>query len=215
MKRYTDFETDFIKINYGKVTNKDLAIKLNRSISSVVDKAATLNLCKERVNKRENKSTRKCIICNSVYPKTKEYFTTFISKRDNEVWLSRCRNCDKFHIQKRNSNELIYLKSLIRGIEKDEKRKSKGFDITFEDVCYLWIKQNKRCKLTGIPLTTLKGKGLLFSNASIDKINPLLGYFKDNIQLVCLWANQSKSNLSIKDFKNMINTTYNYLNNER
>lgn len=54
------------------------------------------------------------------------------------------------------------------------------------------------CPILGIPL--FKGKGKVGNNSpSIDKIDPLLGYTKDNIQIVSFQANTMKSNASKED----------------
>ena len=40
------------------------------------------------------------------------------------------------------------------------------------------------------------GKGKVYTNASIDRIDPSLSYTKENVQLVCLAANVAKNDLS-------------------
>ncbi|NDB81391.1 MAG: hypothetical protein EB127_01390, partial [Alphaproteobacteria bacterium] len=52
---------------------------------------------------------------------------------------------------------------------------------------------------TGINMTHTILEGKLKTNASIDKINPSLGYTKGNIQFVCNVANMMKSDMSIED----------------
>ena len=42
-------------------------------------------------------------------------------------------------------------------------------------------------------------RGRIFTNVSIDKINPNLGYIKDNIKLVCMAVNQMKSDMSLQE----------------
>lgn len=163
---------------------------------------------KTYINSKLNKYTRICTVCKVMYPKTKDYFTTFISRRDGEVFQTKCKTCERLYVQSKNSQPLIYLKSLIRGILKDPKRISKGFNLDYTFIIELYNKQNKKCAITGIEMTTLKGKGLYFSNVSIDRIDPTIGYLKSNVQLVCFWANQAKSNLDNTQFKKMISLTY-------
>ena len=63
------------------------------------------------------------------------------------------------------------------------------FEITIEQVWDLYIKQNKKCKLSGLPIHLERG----YSNknykqtASIDRIDPSGGYTIDNIQ----WLHKS------------------------
>lgn len=211
---YTLEKIQYLKTNYGKISNKDIMKYLNVSYSSLLDKAVQLGLTKKNLNNRSNKLTRICTVCKVEYPKTKEYFTTFISSRDGEVFQTKCKHCEKIYVQQKNSQTNIYLKSLINGIKKDKRRLDKGYDLEYEFIIDLYNKQNGKCALTGIPMTTYKGKGLYFSNVSIDRIDPSKGYFQNNVQLVCFWANQSKGTLSMDEFKKMILTTYKYMVNE-
>lgn len=211
---YTPEKIKYLKDNYGKVPNKVIMEYLNVSYASLLDKAVTLGLTRKNLNKANNDKTRICTICKNEYPKNKEYFTTFISKRDGNVFQTKCKVCERIYVQEKNSKLENYLKSLVTGILKDKKRYNKGFDIDYHFILNLYNKQNGKCALTGITLTTYKGKGLYFSNVSIDRINPNKGYTQDNVQLVCFWANQSKGTLSIEEFKKMILTTYNFIINE-
>lgn len=211
---YTPEKIKYLKDNYGKVPNKMIIEYLNVSYASLLDKAVSLGLTRKNLNKANNNKTRICTICKNEYPKNKDYFTTFISKRDGEVFQTKCKSCEKKYIQEKNSKPETYLKNLLRGILNDKKRYNKGYDLNYDFIINLYNKQNGKCALTGITLTTYKGKGLYFSNASIDRINPNKGYTQDNVQLVCFWANQSKSTLSTEDFKKMILITYNYISNE-
>jgi hypothetical protein len=167
---------------------------------------------RKALNSKKNHSTRICTVCLNEFPKTKEHFTTFVSKRDGLVFQTKCKTCDRLYVQERNSKPETYIKSLVKGIEKDKKRTTKGFDITPEFVLNLYQTQDKKCLITNLDMTTFKGKGLYFSNVSIDRKDPNLGYTKDNIQLVCFWANQAKGVLSMDEFKNMIFITNSNLN---
>ena len=156
------------------------------------------------INNKLNKLTRTCTVCKITYPKIKDYFTTFISKRDGEVFQTKCKSCERLYVQVKNSQPLVYLKDLLRGILRDKKRMSKGFNLDYSFIVELYNNQNEKCAITGINMTTLKGKGLYFSNVSIDRKDSKLGYLKSNVQLVCLWANQAKGTLSMDKFKEMI-----------
>ena len=41
--------------------------------------------------------------------------------------------------------------------------------------------------------------GRVYTNVSIDQIDPGKGYTKDNIQLICMGVNQMKSDLSMSE----------------
>ena len=63
----------------------------------------------------------------------------------------------------------------------------------------LWNKQKGLCALTSIKMTHTILEGKLKTNGSIDKINPSLGYTKDNIQFVCNIVNIMKSDMSMEE----------------
>ncbi len=77
------------------------------------------------------------------------------------------------------------------GIAKSAQRRSKEYNIvcniTSED-----IKLTKNCPYLNIPLEYGNNIQTIYS-ASLDKINPELGYIKNNIQVVSMLANQMKS----------------------
>jgi hypothetical protein len=97
------------------------------------------------------------------------------------------------------------------------------FSITLEDVYNLWIKQDKKCALTGIPIDfknqnfrqlterpshikhKKKFKYDLICTASLDRINSDKGYIKDNIQLVHKDINMMKNDYDQDYFINMCN----------
>ena len=77
------------------------------------------------------------------------------------------------------------------------EKNGRYFNLSHIDLHVLWESQNGRCKLTGVPMTTIRGNGWQVpTNASLDRINPVIGYTKDNVQFVCWQANQMKGSLS-------------------
>jgi hypothetical protein len=212
-KKWKENEILYLKNNYNVLTSKEISNNLDRSYNAVINKAFELKISKKNINSKFNTITRICTHCKLEYPKTKEFFTTFTSKRDGEVFQTKCKRCEKIYIQKRTSTIIHSFKGILRKISSSEKRMKNGFDLDLEFLLELWNKQNQKCAISGIEMTTLKGQGVYFcSNVSVDKINPNLGYIKSNIQLVCSWANSAKSNLSMKEFSKMIELTHNKLN---
>jgi len=66
------------------------------------------------------------------------------------------------------------------------KKKNNSFEITLQDVWELFISQNKKCALSGLPID-FKRVGInnqASYTASIDRIDSKKGYIIDNIQLV-------------------------------
>lgn len=77
------------------------------------------------------------------------------------------------------------------------------FNLTLEFLEELWIKQEGKCALSGLPMTFELKLGRIPTNVSIDKKNRLLGYTQDNVQLVCMAANQAKSDMSEEELYNL------------
>lgn len=113
-----------------------------------------------------------------------------------------CKKCslERQHNRNRNLDNNIKLHkcllSRLLGARDRAKRNNIPFNITMEDLEDLWNKQNGLCALSGIQMTFELNNGRTPTNLSLDKINRLKGYTKDNIQLVCMACNQMKSDLS-------------------
>lgn len=75
-----------------------------------------------------------------------------------------------------------------------------SFSITIEFLHKLWEKQNGHCALTGVKLGFI-GSG--WCAASIDRINPDLGYTPSNVQWTVWRVNDAKSAMTNEDFINM------------
>ena len=79
------------------------------------------------------------------------------------------------------------------------KRKH-GCTLTVADLTSMWYVQGGVCVLTG-ELMVLGGyAGRSMYRASVDRINPGLGYIRGNVRLVCAWANIARYVLNDEDF---------------
>jgi hypothetical protein len=87
--------------------------------------------------------------------------------------------------------------SKVRGLE---------LNITPDDIYEIYLKQDKKCALTGMALQL--NSNAKINDVSVDRINSLGNYTKDNIQLVYKKINQCKMDLSDKDFFNMCKMVY-------
>lgn len=137
--------------------------------------------------------TRLCGGCNKelVY-KTKSNFER------SEAAKSQCRQCTNTRINKtisrKGSDNAAWtgykdvpgkvLSRLKRGAEK----RGIDFEISIEDIYNQYVKQNKRCAFTGVPLEF----GL---DASVDRIDSSSGYWRNNIQIVHKTLNMMKKDL--------------------
>ena len=99
-------------------------------------------------------------------------------------------------------------------IKTSAKKRGYLFEITPKDIYDLWIRQDKKCKLSGIPVTYQKRYDLK-DTASVDRIDSSKGYTLENIQIVHKDINMMKNTYSQEYFIEMcINVTKaNYLLN--
>ncbi len=91
--------------------------------------------------------------------------------------------------------------AILNGIRNEAKKRNLEFNITLKDLWLQYIKQNKKCALTGIDLTIAKTfRQKPHTNSSLDRIDSSRGYTKDNIQWVYKPINTMKMDLSMKEF---------------
>jgi len=97
----------------------------------------------------------------------------------------------------RNYRERKHEQCLLSAARNRARKKGIPFDITVKD-----INIPTHCPILGIQLTRKLGThGGTFSSASLDKINPELGYIKGNVQVISLLANNMKSNANVEQLK--------------
>ena len=98
----------------------------------------------------------------------------------------------------RNYRERKHEQCLLASARNRARKKSIPFDITVEDILI-----PTHCPILGIQLTRNLGThGGTISSASLDKINPELGYVKGNVQVISALANNMKSNADVEQLKN-------------
>jgi hypothetical protein len=91
------------------------------------------------------------------------------------------------------------------------KRHGMKFNLTPTYLRKLWNKQGGKCAYTGAELIHKRWKrgydksSAMLRGASVDKIDPLKGYIKGNVQFVGIGINFAKSDFSDHDTKEFIN----------
>lgn len=117
----------------------------------------------------------------------------------------RCKECKheqyrKRLIQNRQKSDVHdVLRQRFYGARDRSRRKNMEFDITLDYLIYLWNKQQGKCALSGIKMTTVLYDGRIPTNVSLDRIDTKKGYTMDNVQLVCMACNQMKNDLSMDE----------------
>ena len=124
-----------------------------------------------------------CPVCGTIHNR-------YGTKRKSDA----CENC----YEKYRQAQTLFYSSEYRAKQKDL-----SFNLTIE-----WILSNLvKCPKTNLNFT-FSENGSSYSNRSpttpsIDKINPLLGYTKDNCQIVCWWYNSAKQQFSDEEVLNL------------
>jgi hypothetical protein len=96
------------------------------------------------------------------------------------------------------------LKGTISNKLMSAKKRAKNDNLSFElDNAYvtsLWEQQEGKCAKTGVELGRIGDKWL---SPSLDRIDPLQGYIKGNVQWTCWRYNDAKSNMSDDSFTSL------------
>jgi hypothetical protein len=127
-----------------------------------------------------------------------------------------CFNCGHGNKGESNSKWKGYKEvpgAFINRITNRSKKANREVEITAEDIYNLWIKQNKKCALSGLPIDFIntnpgninrkESKYDLICTASLDRIDSNKGYIKDNIQLVHKDVNMIKKEYDQNYFLNL------------
>lgn len=110
----------------------------------------------------------------------------------NNVQCKLC--CNEIQKKAREENKL---KFKLKDAKQHSKTKNISFEINEKIILEILKIQNNKCALSGIDFVN--------ENYSIDKINPKMGYTKDNIQLVIFEVNRMKSDLDLDLFLDLCN----------
>ena len=124
-----------------------------------------------------SKTHRQCTNCREIYKRTSKTVTL----------CPKC-NCNRV--------KSLSLETKMRNRAQQRAKKSRiEFNLKKEDI----IIPNK-CPILGIPLIVHSGSpGGKKNSPSLDRINPLKGYTKDNIRVISHLANQMKSHANEKE----------------
>lgn len=120
---------------------------------------------------------------------------TIRNKRVGEAY-GRCRDCR--HSERDNSPR-AYLVSLLNAA-KSRRISVAPQRISIDHLMHILQTQRGVCPLTGLRLTFSRGSGRVWTNASIDRIDPSKGYDQGNVRLVTYWANVARNSLTDEDF---------------
>jgi hypothetical protein len=82
----------------------------------------------------------------------------------------------------------------------DANKRKLEFAVSIEQLWKLFIRQNKKCALTGMDLSFGKGKWDTSASASLDRIDSSKGYTINNVQWIDKRVNFMKQQFSVEEF---------------
>ncbi len=132
--------------------------------------------------------------------------TTYNNNQNPKPKTSNAYNIANHASNRRD--EFTGFREFITRINKRAKSNSKfECKITLQDLKDVWDSQKGICPYTGLVLelpTTLKPFKNKLAKASLDRIDSLKGYTKDNVQFMSPYINFMKSNLSQSEFVRLL-----------
>jgi hypothetical protein len=137
----------------------------------------------------------KCNICQLFKDHEKEFRSTNFGKYKKRSGI--CKTCSNFKKREDKKLPIVHMKRLIYGAQSSTKIRKKAnpkqersneFDIDFEFLINLFNEQNGLCAYSNLPLKFGYYKETNWIT-SLERIDSLKGYLKDNIVLVCFEFN--------------------------
>ena len=186
--------------NFAKYSTKNNNIEPGLSWHSICKE------CEQKIKHDENwkDGLLKCHVCGEYFPEEtfhkighndKKYH--YRNNRDNRC--PKCKNNQNKQTRAAlNDNDrlLRVLNMRFLGAKDRATRNGLDFNITKKFIIDKWKEQGGRCALTNIEMTFDLDNGRVNTNVSIDRIDSRFGYTTDNVQLICMAANQMKSDLT-------------------
>lgn len=150
-------------------------------------------------SKKIGRKTFCCVSCATTYSNRNRINNGEIISFPKQ-FIGKGRQLTKFSIYK----------PLMKFIKN--RKNDKEIALTIDDLEEMWKRQNGLCVYTKIKLKlpTWNGKKEI-NTASVDRIDPLKSYTKENCQIISIMANYAKNNFSdehMKEFCRLIAINY-------
>ena len=141
---------------------------------------------KQKKSQYGSRSKQKAEYDKTRYEKNKDKIREKFKKRWNDITIN---------------NPMKALLYCLRGNSRNKKTQC---TITINDLWDIYNKQNGRCYYTNLRMELKWRSGSLYQ-ISPDRLNPCMGYEKDNVVLCCKAINFAKSYSTEKEIKKFIN----------
>jgi hypothetical protein len=110
-----------------------------------------------------------------------------IKKRINDLKYQK-KNKEQIKLSRNKWRLDNYEKDLFMQIRKRCKRENIPFNLELSDISI-----PSHCPYLHTKLTKIGGQGRVWTNPSLDRINPSLGYTKGNVEIISMKANLMKA----------------------
>lgn len=217
---FTKEEDEFLVENYKKITGAEIARKLGRHKSTIYYRARKLGLNDTVPNKGDligqkfnmltvislAKSTRsgsKKWLCKCECGNEKAILQSHLVRDNTRSCGCLHRRLGKQHPNFKGHGEIH--QKFFNQMEKaalGRNRTPIPFEITIEHIWELFLKQDRKCALSGMPISFPKRADGL-RTASLDRIDSSKGYVLDNIQWVHKDVNWMKGSFTQEYFVNI------------
>lgn len=153
--------------------------------------------CRHDGTKIRYKSNGHCVDC---VKRRKQPKLTDEQKQQRKIWYQEHKTERASEGRSRYVNDTSrYVYHIVKRAEQRAKTKNVPFDLSISDIVIPEI-----CPILGVKFEiAAKGEPRDYS-PSLDRIDPLRGYVKGNIQIISMKANRIKSNASIEEIEKVL-----------
>lgn len=202
---WTNEEEQFLINNWQSLSNKELGLKLNRPQRAIQHKMVRLNLSRRhRLNDDIKKEIIRSYLEDDLLPQEIAnnvgfYYKTVLSVL-NEAGVNKARdNINKAVRQAKWKGYGDVSGRYWYTIQAGAKIRNIEILVTIEDIWNLYVEQDGKCKLSGVPIFLAKysnNEAIKQQTASLDRKDSTKGYIKDNIQWIHKSINTMKMDMS-------------------
>lgn len=144
--------------------------------------------------------TRRCHQCKRHLPldhfrKRTSKKTKYERKRIGQPYGACCA-CQRQMDLKRRSTVEGFIDNVFCNIRARSRRANIELDLTKESLLEMYKRQEGRCAITSIPMTSVIGHGAKYTNISVDRIEVGGPYSQANTRLVCHIVNIMRNTMN-------------------
>ncbi len=142
------------------------------------------------------KQTRACPKCKRTLRNDKFYKRAGpAAKKEGRLGqpYGYCKVCVR---SKMTDTPYQYFSTLMHRVRRRSRYKGMSYDIDKDYLVEIYKKQKGICAVSDTPMTMTRGKGDIYENMSIDRIDSAIGYIRGNVRLVCRAVNTMKADMT-------------------